>query len=277
MEEALLLLIFRLIAFIFRGIFLIFKKIFEVIRGAFRYLGRAQSGETRQDPSRLMTSRDVPLAEAKAKGGKDRVQRLTKALDDLSQGIGAEARRCGGEEGNGSLGEALSQLGERTRGLLGDLRRGGEAAAPKVAREAASVEAIAQAIGAMTAQRRKPDLLLLLGDADALGAACYRPIVEYARGEGLSLAFERTVTVLGDSDLFTVLFDNPVRIAPIVLPTDWAVQVGWWPALIHEVGHCFYRSVATTRAGKKPRSLDAELRKRLGLPQGERSPRARPR
>ena len=268
MEEALLLLIFKGIALIFKGIFLIFKKIFELIRDAFLFLARAQSGETRRDASRLMISRDVPLKAKAPKEGKSRLAGLTRALDELTQAASAEARRCAGEEGNGSLGAALSQIGDRARALQGDLRRGGEEAAGKVAREAAQLDAVARAIGAMTSQRRDPELLLLLGDADALAEACYRPIVDYARGEGISLTFERAVTVLGDSDLFIALFDNPARIAPIVLPVDWAVQVAWWPALVHEVGHCFYRSVLTVGTGGKRRSLDGELRSRLKLPRG---------
>jgi hypothetical protein len=270
-EEALLLLIFRGIALLFKGIFLLLKKIFELIRDAILFLWRMQSGEMKRDASRLTISRDGP---AKAPSAKETAQTkasksraaLAKALDDLARAVATEARRCVGEEGNGALGAALSQIGDRVRAIQGDLRRGGDAAAPQVAREAAGLDAVARAIGVMTAQRRDPDLMLLLGDADALAEACYRPIVEYARGASIPLTFERAATVLGDSDLFAALFENPARLAPIVLPADWPVQVAWWPALVHEVGHCFYRSVLSVGAGGQRRSLDGELRARLKLP-----------
>jgi hypothetical protein len=265
-EEALLLLLFRGIALLFRGIFLLFKRIFELIRDAVLFLWRAQSGEMRRDPARRSAARDVPVAASSASDAGARLAKLSTALDDLARALVVEARRCAGEEGNGSLGAALSQAADRARALQGDLRRGGEAAVPQVAREAARIDAIARAIGAMAAQRRDPEGMLLLADADALAEACYRPILEYARVEDIPLTFERAVTVLGDSDLFAVLFDNPARLAPIVLPADWAVKVGWWPALVHEVGHCFFRSVVGVSPRGKRRSLDGELRRRLSLP-----------
>lgn len=263
MEEALLRLIFQGIAMLFKGIWWLVVRAFRMVGRAFGFLRRAQSGAAAEDPTRSLPA-GAPAAKAAPKRtGAPRVAGLIKALEEMTHTAAAEARRCADEEGNEQLGAALSQIAEGARALVERLRRGGEPVAAEVAGEAARLDAVASALGVMTAQRRDGELLLLLGDSDALAEACYRPIVEYARGEGIALTFERAATVLGDSDLFAALASNPARLAPIVLPPDWPVEVAWWPALVHEVGHCFYRSVAA--AGKRP-SLDAELRARLRLP-----------
>ena len=108
----------------------------------------------------------------------------------------------------------------------------------------------------MAAQRRNKDLVLLLGDSDALANACYDPILDYARGRDLPVLHDEVATLLGDEDLAAIVGPVP-HLAPIVLPPAWATEVAWWPALAHEVGHCFYRSVE---------GLDAELRRTLQLP-----------
>ena len=268
MEEALLLFIARGIALLFKGIWWLILRLFGLAGDTLGVLRRAQSGETRPEASRSLPAAAAPARSAPTRAGKARVPALIKALEERVHALAAEARRCAGEEGNEKLGAALSQMDDGGRALIERLRRGGEPVAVEVAREAARLDAVASAITIMIAQRRDGELLLLLGDSDALAEACYRPILEYARGAGITLTFERAATVLGDSELFAALASNPARLAPIVLPPDWPVEVAWWPALVHEVGHCFYRSVVMGGAGGKSVSLDTELRARLQLPCG---------
>src|SRR6185369_13228326 len=97
----------------------------------------------------------------------------------------------------------------------------------------------------------------LLGDADALAEACYRPIVDYCDQRAIKLISDRTATAIGGDKLFILRFDDPSGLAPIVLPANWSTEIGWWPALAHEIGHDFFNSVA---------NLELELRKELRLP-----------
>jgi hypothetical protein len=107
----------------------------------------------------------------------------------------------------------------------------------------------------MAAQRRDPELDDLLGDADALAAACYGPIVDYCRRKDIRLTSDRTATAIGGDKLFLLSVDDPAGLAPIVLPEAWASDLGWWPALAHEIGHDFYNSVTGL-----PRELMAVLK-----------------
>jgi hypothetical protein len=108
----------------------------------------------------------------------------------------------------------------------------------------------------MAEQRRDPTRLLLLGDADALAEACYRPLLELGQGSGLRLTSSRAATILGDKDLAIFVGFVPTGLAPIILPSAWATEIGWWPALGHEIGHDFYASV---------QGFSAEMRTTCGL------------
>jgi hypothetical protein len=261
-------LVVALIILLFKGIGLLLKGIFDgvvrLVRAVAGVVARAQSGEARPADDDGLTTTAPSRKAARAPKAADRAQAagLIKALDEMAHEVSAEARRCAGEEGNAELGAALAQIADGVRPLIERVRRGGDAVVNEASREGARLDAVASAITVMTSQRRDPELLLLLGDSDALAEACYRPIVEYARGAGIDLGFERAATVLGDSDLFAALAENPARLAAIVLPPNWPVEVAWWPALIHEVGHCFYRSVSA----RGRRTFDAELRGFLQLP-----------
>jgi hypothetical protein len=82
-------------------------------------------------------------------------------------------------------------------------------------------------------------------------------VVEYCRQRGIKLISDRTATCIGGDKLFILSLDDPSGLAPIVLPRDWATQIGWWPALAHEIGHDFHNSVP---------NLGDELRRALSLP-----------
>ena len=121
------------------------------------------------------------------------------------------------------------------------------------------LEELFEVYSLMTDQRRNRDLLELLGDADALSESCYRPVVDYCRQRGIKLSSDRTATCIGGDKLFILKADDPSGLAPIVLPADWSTEIGWWPALVHEIGHDFFNSVA---------GLGDELRSAVRLPQG---------
>jgi hypothetical protein len=170
----------------------------------------------------------------------------------------AEARRCAAEEANRPFVVTLEQVIARARQTIG--RPVTDAAALEARRRLVEqLAALVEMVEAMTQQRRDPALLDLLGDADALADACYRPIVEHCRRRGIRLSSDRARTILGGDKLFFFSVDDPTGLATIVLPTAWATQIGWWPALAHEIAHDFYRSVA---------GLDAELTRRLRLVPG---------
>lgn len=249
-------LIVWLIIVIFKGIWLLITTIARAVMRAARFVRRAITGgppvEERALAEVAKPAEDAPTAA------------LAGEVDQLAQRVMSEARRSAGEEGNAHLATALSQISDQVRRLGDRLRTGGAASVNEIIPQVAVLDAVSEVIGVMTEQRRDRELLLLLGDADALAESCYRPMIEHARAEGIELTFERAPTVLGETDLFTALYDNPARVAPIVLPREWALEVAWWPALVHELGHVFYRSVGPR--GARP-SLDAELRARFKLSQ----------
>ena len=136
------------------------------------------------------------------------------------------------------------------------MRAGNPEAIRNAERLVAELSFVLGVVSEMAEQRRDPDALFLLGDADALAEACYRPLFEFARGSGVALRSSRAATFLGDKDLAIFTGFIPTGLAPIILPSAWASEIGWWPALAHEIGHDFHASVA---------GFDAELRRRTGL------------
>lgn len=109
-------------------------------------------------------------------------------------------------------------------------------------------------------QRKDPALLPMLGDADALAEACYRPIVQFAESANLPLTAAHPVVRLSEVDLAIWTGFASTSIAPIFLPPDFFHRIAWWPAVTHEVGHSFLVSVE---------GLRDELADELGLPSEE--------
>jgi hypothetical protein len=87
--------------------------------------------------------------------------------------------------------------------------------------------------------------------------ACYAPLLEFARAQGLDLRTSQPVVVTGDWDLSIVPRFASTRVAPLRLPVGFERSLWRWPAIAHEVAHDFYYSLEP---------LDRELHARLGLP-----------
>ena len=107
------------------------------------------------------------------------------------------------------------------------------------------------------AQQRMRGSSSFVGDADAMADACYAPLFDFARVQGIALRTSQPVVVTGDWDLSIVPRFASTRVAPLRLPTGAEHSLWRWPAIAHEVGHDFYYSVE---------HLDGDLHARLGLP-----------
>lgn len=114
---------------------------------------------------------------------------------------------------------------------------------PQAARALSTLEMVLEEIRTLVRQRRDPALRPRLGDADALADACYRPVIEFARAEGLPITSNEPATQLGEFDLAIWTGFIPTSVAPIFLPPRFFDRVAWWPALAHEIGHDFQASV----------------------------------
>jgi hypothetical protein len=107
------------------------------------------------------------------------------------------------------------------------------------------------------AQQRMRGGSSFVGDADAMADACYAPLLEFARAQGLDLRTSQPVVVTGDWDLSIVPRFASTRVAPLRLPVGFEHSLWRWPAIAHEVAHDFYYSLEP---------LDRELHARLRLP-----------
>jgi len=107
------------------------------------------------------------------------------------------------------------------------------------------------------AQQRTHRGSSFVGDADAMADACYAPILEFARAQGLDLRTSQPVVVTGDWDLSIVPRFASTRVAPLRLPVGFERSLWRWPGIAHEVAHDFYYSLEP---------LDRELHARLHLP-----------
>ena len=107
------------------------------------------------------------------------------------------------------------------------------------------------------AQQRMYGESSFVGDADAMADACYAPILEFTRAQGLDLKTSQPVVVTGDWDLSIVPRFASTRVAPLRLPVGFERSLWGWPAIAHEVAHDFYYSLEP---------LDSELHARLHLP-----------
>ena len=94
-------------------------------------------------------------------------------------------------------------------------------------------------------------------DADKMADACYAPLLELARVQGLKLRTSQPITVTGDWDLSIVPRFASTRVAPLRLPVGFENSLWRWPAIAHEVAHDFYYSLE---------GLEQSLHQRTGLP-----------
>jgi len=100
-------------------------------------------------------------------------------------------------------------------------------------------------------------------DADKMADACYAPLLELARVQGLRLRTSRPITVTGDWDLSIVPRFASTRVAPLRLPVGFENSLWRWPAIAHEVAHDFYYSLD---------GLEQSLHQRTGLPRNVEMP-----
>lgn len=107
------------------------------------------------------------------------------------------------------------------------------------------------------AQQRTSGRSSFLADADALADACYAPLLELARIQGLDLRTSQPVSVTGEWNLSIVPRFASTRVAPLRLPAGFETSLWRWPAIAHEVAHDFFFSLE---------NLERDLRARLGLP-----------
>jgi hypothetical protein len=188
-----------------------------------------------------------------------RIERLNRAAAEL-----AGAARV--ERANRRFVEALAGYLPRELARARDaVSRGGDArGAGAIADEA---ETVMVEIQSLMRQRRDPGLLPELGDADAFADACYAPIMDFAKAEGLPLRSSAPATQLTDFDLSIWTGFIRTSIAPIFLPADFFSTALRWPALAHEIGHDFLASVE---------GLEGNLRRELGLPSADAGARPLP-
>lgn len=264
MEEAILKLLYYLIRALVLGTY---YSVAFLVRGILKLVRKVRApvvmAATRPMPKALVSSGEptttVPIVSALGS------VKYERALAKIVERAEAEATRCAIEEQNERLVDTLSRcIAGRARTAMGRLRRKDTPAAILDAeRVVGELSFLLEVTSDLANQRRDPEKLLLLGDADALAEACYRPLFEHARGAGIRLLTSRAVTFLGDKDLGIFTGFIPTGLAPIILPTAWATEIGWWPALAHEIGHDFHASVV---------GFDTELRRRTGFADGRGLP-----
>ena len=133
--------------------------------------------------------------------------------------------------------------------------------------ESAALDALEELLRylSMMAQQRTYGRSPMLADADAVADACYAPILELARVQGLNLRTSQPVAVTGDWNLSVVPRFASTRVAPLRVPLGFDRSLWLWPAIAHEVAHDLFYSLET---------IDRELYARLGLPRSVDVPRS---
>lgn len=118
------------------------------------------------------------------------------------------------------------------------------------------LEALLQHLKTMARQRMYGGTSFL-ADADKMADACYAPLLDLARAQGLRLRTSQPIAMTGDWDLSIVPSFASTRVAPLRLPVGFENNLWRWPAIAHEVAHDFYYSLE---------GLEPDLHRRLGLP-----------
>jgi hypothetical protein len=92
-------------------------------------------------------------------------------------------------------------------------------------------------------QRSSESDRAVLGDADALAIACYRPILDFARQHHLPIESNQPITLFYQGGTFIELAFLEYKLAPIGLPESYRTSPWRWPAIAHEIAHDFYVSL----------------------------------
>ncbi len=92
-------------------------------------------------------------------------------------------------------------------------------------------------------QRARPSDLAILGDADALAAACYEPLCTFMADRGNALRSSQPLCFFDERSQPVQFWFRSSAVAPIALPRAYATELWRWPAIAHEIAHDFYASV----------------------------------
>jgi hypothetical protein len=257
--------LFKLIAFIVGGVFRLIRGLVRLVAGKMKAARDSGPGGGAPLPAR------IALAKSPAPGAKapppttDRaaIARLITAIGAINERARALAARCDAERLCEPLRPTLRdfvlpRLAQAESALRGNLP---QAAVTRLAASLRYLDGLTRLLEVMAEQRRDPAIDELIDDADALAAACYRPVLEYCRNVDIPLSSDRTATLFGDGCSPALgRIDDPTGLALLHLPWEWLSEVHRWPAIGHEVGHDFYDSV---------RGLDEELLRRTGLDEAD--------
>ncbi len=92
------------------------------------------------------------------------------------------------------------------------------------------------------AQRADPQARHVLGDADALARALYRPLIEVATRTRVPVRPAVPVCAFSEHGPAMSLIFHGTGVAPVLLPERFAREVTAWPVIAHEVGHAVHDS-----------------------------------
>ena len=220
---------------------------------------RQQQGPgQRQGQREQQAGREENRDRASAPSQGDIVSAARARVARLEQKSGRLLERA---ERDPKLARLVPALREDLLGRIDEVKRalGGAPTISTVIQETAVIEALEQLLRYMAtmAQQRSYDRSSFLDDADTLADACYAPILELARAQGLKLKTSEPVSVSGDWELSIVPRFASTRVAPLRLPAGFERSLWLWPAIAHEVAHDFFYSLD---------SIERELYTRLGLP-----------
>lgn len=178
----------------------------------------------------------------------------------------AELRDRAGRAGGAALvlEGALSRLGAEQRGVLAEVAnveqevKSGDvsnvaAVASRLEWESLRVHTVEHML------RVRTDAVLgpRMADADAIAQALTRPLMEFARAQGVDIPQKRVVCVPAEEGAESIWFGLLPRGYPVVyVPDDFESDLFRWPALAHEMGHLMWRDVP---------HLSDEIHQRTGL------------
>jgi hypothetical protein len=256
---------YRVLLWLIRGIF---KVAYLLVRGVLQLVWRLLGAVVRRLRGAPAAAPPPPpqldqLGKATSAKGftaeRAAIERLTARVSELAKRAHGLEARCNAEPLCAPLLRTLREFAlAKLDRLLVEVRRATPATdLEPLASSAGYLEALMELVSRMADQRCDPDLDELIDDADVLAAACYGPVVDYCRINGVPLGSDRAAAVFGDDcSPWLGRLDDPTGLAILNLPWKWLAEVHRWPAIAHEVGHDFYDSVA---------GLDDELLRRHGL------------
>ncbi len=162
------------------------------------------------------------------------------------------------DRANEKFGPVIKQIGERAHKAAAGLAQTTTQA--KANRVASRSSFVLDQLEVFITHRQQDGLRRDLGDADALVNACYRPFVDFACVNRVSLTRAVPFTLLTAFDLAIWIELVSFGLLPIFLPPQFFHRLAWWPALAHEIGHAVFASGG---------EVDEKLRDQLGLPEEE--------